>query len=252
MLLKKRGHNVVVVEKEDEAGGLLRAASVPIAKQDLTKVVKFLKRRLESVGVEIKYNTEVTKELLEKEYKDYEVIASLGASPIVLDKFKGFKQTLIADDILMGRSFPGRKIVIVGGGSVGCELADYLAPMVHDLAPRNREVIIIEAAPALMMKDAGAGRSSLIRRMMNKGIKMITNATLTNVSEKEITYVVNGEEVTINDADTLVFAVGYKPNLGLVDALKELNIPYHLVGDADKVGSLKEAIFTGYEVARKL
>ena len=74
----------------------------------------------------------------------------------------------------MGRSFPGRKIVIIGGGSVGCELADYLAPMVNDLAPRNRDITIIEAAPALIMKDAGAGRSSLVRRMMNKGINMIT------------------------------------------------------------------------------
>ena len=249
---KKRGHNVVVVEKEDEAGGLLRAASVPIAKQDLTKVVKFLKRRLENVGVEVKYGVEVTKELLETEYKDYEVVLSVGASPIFLDKFAGFKQTLIADDVLMGRSFPGRKIVIIGGGSVGCELADYLAPMVHDLAPRNRDITVIEAAPALMMRDARAGRSSLIKRMMNKGINMITNATLTEVSETTITYVVNNETKVITDADTLIFAVGYRPNTKLVSTLDELGIKYHLVGDAEKVGSLKEAIFTGYEVARKL
>ena len=249
---KKRGHNVVVLEKEEEAGGLLRAASVPIAKQDLTKVIKFLKRRLQSADVEIKYNCEVTKELLESEYKDYEVVLSSGASPIVLDKLSGFKQTLIADDVLMGRSFPGRKIVIIGGGSVGCELADYLAPMVHDLAPRNRDVTILEAAPALMMKDAGAGRSSLIRRMMNKGIKMITNAQVTSVSETEIKYVVDGNNCSIKDADTLIFAVGYKPNRKLEETLQDLGIKYHLIGDVDKVASLKEAIFTGYEVARKL
>ena len=249
---KKRGHNVVVVEKEGEVGGLLRAASVPIAKQDLTKVIKFLKRRLESVNVEIKYNTELTKELLENEYKGYEVVLSAGSKPIFLDKFANFKQTLIADDVLMGRSFPGRKIVILGGGSVGCELADYLAPMVHDLAPRNREVIIIEAMPAVMMKDAGAGRSALVKRMMSKGIQMITNATLLETTNDTIKYSVNGEEFVINDADTLIFAVGYRPNVTLVEELDKLGVKYHLIGDANKVASLKEAISSGYEVARKI
>ena len=145
-----------------------------------------------------------------------------------------------------------KKIVIIGGGSVGCELADYLAPMVHDLAPRNREVIIIESMPAVMMKDAGAGRSSLVKRMMNKGIQMITGATLTRTSETEIEYVVNNETKVIKDADTLVFAVGYRPNLKLKDDLESLGMKYHLVGDAEKVASLKEAIISGYEVARKL
>ena len=249
---KRRGHNVVVLEKEDEAGGLLRAASVPVAKQDLTKVIKFLKRRLDNVGVKINYNVEVTKELLENKYKDYEVVLSVGASPIVLDKFSNFKQTLIADDVLMGRSFPGRKIVILGGGSVGCELADYLAPMVHDLAPRNREIIVIESALAMMSKDAGAGRSSLIRRMMQKGIQMITNATLTRTSETEIEYVINGQSYIINDADTLIFAVGYRPNNKLKEVVEQLGNKCHLIGDASKVASLKEAISSGYEVAKEI
>ena len=249
---KKRGHNVVVVEKENEAGGLLRAASVPIAKQDLTKVIKFLRRRLESVNVNIIYNTEVTKELIENKYKGYEVILSVGSKPVFLDKFANFKQTLIADDVLMGRSFPGRKIVILGGGSVGCELADYLAPMVHDLAPRNRDITIIESMPALMMKDSGAGRSAVIKRLMNKGVNMITGANLIETTSDTIKYEVKGQEHVISDADTLIFAVGYRPNLTLKEALDEMGVTYHLVGDAEKVASLKEAITTGYEVARKI
>ena len=249
---KKRGHNVVVLEKENEAGGLLRAASVPIAKQDLTKVIKFLRRRLESVNVNIIYNTEVTKELIENKYKGYEVILSVGSKPVFLDKFANFKQTLIADDVLMGRSFPGRKIVILGGGSVGCELADYLAPMVHDLAPRNRDITIIESMPALMMKDSGAGRSAVIKRLMNKGVNMITGANLIETTSDTIKYEVKGQEHVISDADTLIFAVGYRPNLTLKEAIDEMGVTYHLVGDAEKVASLKEAITTGYEVARKI
>ena len=65
------------------------------------------------------------------------------------------------------------RFVILGGGSVGCETADYLAPIVHDKAPRNREIIIIEAMKEVMMKDAGAGRAALVQRMMTKPYQLV-------------------------------------------------------------------------------
>lgn len=56
----KRGHHVVLCEKEEEPGGLLRIAAVPIAKQDLTKVVKYMMGKLRAYGVEIRGNCQVT------------------------------------------------------------------------------------------------------------------------------------------------------------------------------------------------
>lgn len=123
---KKRGHEVVLCEKSNELGGLLRIAAVPISKQELCKVIKFMARRLQNEGIEVRMNCEVTPEMLETEFKDYEVVCSIGAKPKEIESFKQFKQTMTADDILAGRTFPGRKIVILGGGSVGCETADYL------------------------------------------------------------------------------------------------------------------------------
>ena len=69
---KKRGHEVVLCEKSNELGGQLRLAAVPIAKQELCKVIKFMIRRLDHEGVEVRLNTEVTKEMLENEFKDLE------------------------------------------------------------------------------------------------------------------------------------------------------------------------------------
>ena len=84
----KRGHHVVLCEKEESLGGQLRLAAVPIAKQDLTKVIKFMIRRLEQSDVEIRLNCPVTKEMLETEFKDYEVIASAGAKSIEIEPFR--------------------------------------------------------------------------------------------------------------------------------------------------------------------
>lgn len=251
-IAKKREHHVVLCEKQGELGGLLRLAAVPIGKQDLARVIKFMRRRLEEVDVEIRLNTEVTAEMLQNEFAGYEVVASTGAAPIVIKPFTGFKQWMTADDILAGRAFPGRKVVIIGGGSVGCETADYLAPIVNDRFPRNRDITVIEMADEIMLKEAGAVRSNLVLRMMKKGIHIITKATVDSVEESAIHYTQGGNSYVIDDADTLVFAAGYKVDPAMEEMLKEAGVTYHMVGDAGTVGNLKDAISTGYETARKL
>ena len=242
---KKRGHEVVLCEKENELGGLLRLAAVPISKQELCKVIKFMARRLNNEGIDVRLGCEVTPQMLETEFKDYEIICSTGAKPKEIEAFKQFKQTMTADDILSGRKFPGRKIVILGGGSVGCETADYLAPLVNDLFPANRDVTVIEMTGSLMTGEGGAAKSRLTQRLMSKGVKLLLNAQVKKVDESTITYEQDGEEHTIKDADTLVFAVGYTPT----------KVEYenaHYIGDCDKVGNLKDAIGEAYQLAKSL
>ncbi len=96
------------------------------------------------------------------------MIISNGAYPIVIQPFTAFKHWATADDILSGKAFPGCKIVIIGGGSVGCETADYLAPLVYDRLPRDRKVTVIEMAPEIMETETSPGRSLLVQRMMKK------------------------------------------------------------------------------------
>ena len=239
----KRGHHVVLCEKDDKLGGEMNLAAVPIAKQDLTLVIKYMAHKLE--GVDVRLNTEVTLEMLKNEFKDYEVIAGTGASPIVINPFTQFKSWMTADDVLAGRAFPGRKIVIIGGGSVGCETADYLAPLINDLFPRNRDVTVLEMANGVMMNESGPGRSLLVRRMMQKGIKIITSAKVESVTETEINYTQDDMTHTIKDADTLIFAAGYKKN-------PASGLNYHMIGDAHEIGNIKTAITEGYNIAKDL
>ena len=249
---KKRGHHVVLCEAGQELGGQIHLAAVPIGKQDLTKVVQYMSHRLETSGVEVRLNTSVTKELLENEFKGYEVIAGTGAKANIIPAFTGFKQWMTADDILAGKQFPGRKIVIIGGGSVGCELADYLAPLLNDRFIRNRDITILEMAKEIMMTESGAGRSLLVQRMVGKGIKIECEAKVTAVTEDTITYEQHGKEYVITDADTLVFANGYHIESTVEDMLKEAGVMYYLIGDGHKVGNIKDAISESYQVAKAL
>lgn len=246
----KRGHHVVLCEKDDKLGGEMNLAAVPIAKQDLTLVIKYMAHKLE--GVDVRLNTEVTLDMLKNEFKDYEVIAGTGASPIVINPFTQFKSWMTADDVLAGRAFPGRKIVIIGGGSVGCETADYLAPLINDLFPRNRDVTILEMANGVMMNESGPGRSLLVRRMMEKGVKIITSAKVDSVTETEINYTQDDVTHTIKDADTLIFAAGYKKNPAVEEMLEESGLNYHMIGDAHEIGNIKTAITEAYNLTKDL
>ena len=249
---KRRGHHVVLCEQGGELGGQLRIAAVPIAKQDLTHVTKYMTRKLEQAGVEVRLNCPVTEDLLRGEFAGYEVIAAPGAKPIVPEALTGFKQWMTADDVLAGRAFPGRKVVLLGGGSVGCETADYLAPLVNDLFPRNREITVLEMAGGVMLNESGPGRSLLVQRMMRKGVRLICGAKVERVEKSAIHYTRDGQEHVITDADTLVLAVGYRPDGRLEELLKACGMICHIIGDGQKAGNLKDAITQGYQIARDL
>lgn len=251
-VLKKRGHEVVLCEAKSELGGQLHLACVPIGKQELTKIVKYMANRLNKMDVDVRLNTVVTKELIEKEFSDYEIVSTFGSKPNIIKPFTIFKDAVTADDILSGKKFPGRKIVIIGGGSVGCELADYLAPLLNDRFPRNRDITVLEMAKEVMLAETGAGRSLLVQRMLNKGIKIHSDAKVIEVTENTISYEQNGQVYCINDADTLVFAVGYHVDKEYKEMIESLPNPHYFIGDCNKVASIKEAITDAWNVTKEL
>ena len=230
----------------------MRIAAVPIAKQDLCRVIKFQAHRLEQAGVEVVLGRRLTAEDIKRDYAGYEVVAAYGADPIVPASMTGFKQVCTADDILYGRVHPGKKIVIVGGGSVGCETADYLAPLVNDLAKANRDITLIEMTDVLAANESGAGRAVLITRMIGKGVHTLTGARVTEVTEETIAYEKDGTMHVIDDADTLVLALGYRTNTQLVDSLGAAGFTVHAIGDAEKPGNIRDAIGAAYAVAKGL
>lgn len=250
LVAAKRGHQVVLCEKSDSLGGALKLACVPIGKQEITKVIQNMAYRLDVNHVDVRLNCEVTLEQLQNEFKDYEVVAACGAKANTIKPFEVFKQTMTADEILKGTAFPGRKIVIIGGGSVGCELADYLAPLVNDRFPRNRDITVLEMASEVMLQESGPGRSLLVQRMQDKGIHIEVGAKVIACDTNTITYEQKGVQYTIDDADTLVFANGYHVDTTIEEMLKTANVSYHLIGDGNKVGNLKDAIHQGWQLMK--
>lgn len=239
-----RGHEVVLCEANSKLGGQLNIAAVPIGKNDLCKVVKYMVNRLKETNVDIRLNTKVTNEMLNEEFKDYVVLGTTGATPKEIETFKAFGNTMTADEVLSGQKFPGKKIIVIGGGSVGCETADYLAPLINDLFPANRDVSIIEMTNQLMVGEGGPAKSKLTRRLMEKGVHIHLNSKVVDVKENSVVYEFEGKEYTLV-GDTLIFAVGY--NSKPIEDERVIQI-----GDANKVGNLKDAIADAYAKAKTI
>ena len=97
----------------------------------------------------------------------------------------------------------------------------------------------------LMTGESGATKSLLTRRMMEKGVKIELDSKITYVDETTIKYEKNNQEYVLNDVDTLVFAVGYQPISSPIENA-------HLIGDCQKVGTLKDAISQAYQITKEI
>ncbi|MCB2289089.1 NAD(P)/FAD-dependent oxidoreductase [Clostridium sp. CS001] len=248
----KRGHDVTLVEKDTLLGGQMVAASYPIAKNDVGKALKYFINRTTKAGVKILLEKTLTAADIKKDYVGYEIILATGATPIMPKGLLGHKHASTAPDVLLGKVCIGKNVVIIGGGSVGCETADFIAPLVKDRHPRNKEVTIIEMRDNIILDDTSLSRSLLVQRLENKGVNILCNAKVERVLEDSLIYSVNGTEYRLENIDNVVIAVGSSMNNQLSNALVEMGISFQSIGDGNCIGKFKQALKDGFEVGKSI
>ena len=143
----------------------------------------------------------------------------------------------------------GQKVVIVGGGLVGCEIA-------LDEANHGKNVTVVEALDDIMAAG-GAGapypnRQMIVDLFENKGVTVLTNTKLVEVTDEGALVEKTDGSKELLKADTVVSALGFRPAPNLKEEWKELNIPMYEVGDATGAGTILKAIWDAYEVANNL
>ena len=248
-----RGHRVTLMEKSTKLGGQLLAASFPPTKQEFSCLVKYLAAQACKAGVKIELNRNVTPEDID-EFRPDAVVMATGGLPEISPRFCGRDRKNIVSswDVLTGQVLPGRKILVIGGGSTGCETADFLAHPLDDLSPRGNRVTIMEMLDNVCLDDLSPRRSSLILRLRQKGVKILTQARVTEILEDGVIYLHNEEAKTLRGIDTIVLAVGTRPNQVLAEQMKGKAIPTWVIGDASDPRNAVHAIAEGAEIGRKL
>jgi 2,4-dienoyl-CoA reductase (NADPH2) len=242
-----RGHKVTLFEKSDKLGGALHAAGAPSVKDGIGYFRDYLIRQMKREGIEIKLNTEVDNSIIEKERPDAVIVAT-GATPIIPD-IPGItgKNVVMAADVLTGKKSVGSKVVIVGGGMVGCEVADFL----HEEKGKT-DITILEMLPKVAI-EVGPTLRWVVRKRLNEfKIKIKTNARISEITVRGVTSVC-AAATEVFDADTVVIAAGYEPCDKLARAIEgKAGVSVQVVGDCDKVAKIAEAVESGFRAALKV
>ena len=245
-ILAKRGHKVEVYEKNSTAGGTFRLAMVPPFKQDFGKAIFVFETLLKKFGGRIHYDTEVTEETLAQLQAD-ELILATGCQPLI-PAIPGLNENRIktANGILGGKDIiSGKKVLVIGGGLVGCETAEFLN-LYHN------EITIIDMMPKLAKDCVGRVRSVLLERLKKSGACMMTDVRVTEILKDGVRAERLGEELILDGYDELVLSLGARSYNPLEEAAKKYFTKVHVIGDAARARDAKYAIYEGARLALEL
>ena len=240
-ILARKGHEVVLFEKTDKLGGQLNiAAKSPLA-YEFENVGKYFMNVLPKLGVTVKYNTEADVETVLNQNPDIVVIA-VGASPLI-PQIPGVENAVTAFDVLLGSADVGDRVVVVGGGGVGCDTA-------AKLADEGKNVTIVEMLEKIGADIGVSTRWTVLMYLREKGVKMLTKTKAVEIKPNAV--VVESEDgVKEIECDTAVLAVGTKPNDGLYESLKD-KVEVYRIGDCVEPRKALDAIHEAANLALKL
>ena len=260
-IAKEKGHEVTLYEAGDVLGGNMRLAAYPPGKGDITGMIRSYIVKCEKAGVNIKMNTKVTAQMLKEDTPDAVILAT-GSETLVLPFIKGIHNPDIVYgvDCLEGTRPVGHKVLVVGGGMVGAETADFLAEQGH-------EVSVIEMRDAIGPDVIHEHRIFLMEAFEKYGIEQITSAAVSEIFSDGVSYknAADKSDETIYEArgfDTVVLSMGFSSRYthrdgqnvvyDFADELKDIVPEVHVVGDAVRARRALDATKEAYDVALKL
>ncbi|NTV89898.1 MAG: FAD-dependent oxidoreductase, partial [Clostridiales bacterium] len=235
----ERGHKVTLTEKSDKLGGVLWFSETDKHKEDLKRYKDSLICRIKRLGVKVELGTEADAAYIEGKKADA-VICAVGAEPVV-PRIKGIENALHALTAYSDFDKLGQKIVIIGGGLIGCETGYLLADL-------GKTVHIIELLDDVAKDGNDSHRRALIPRM-KKTLTWEVNSRCVEVTPNGVTVEDKECNQRFIDADTIIYAVGMKPKTSLVDSLRNSAAWFVPVGDCVSARRIEQAVYEGFMAA---
>jgi len=236
-----RGHHVTLYEKNDRLGGHLIEASVPDFKYDIKRLLEWYETQLKKLKVDISLNSEVTPEFIRKNKDKWDVIVIATGSVPLIPEIPGVDKEIVVtcSDLLLGKKKSGKDVVIIGGGSEGCETAVWLAK-------QGKSVTIVEMLPEVAKDLWESNHMMLLEMLKENGVKIIVNAYVQEIAEDGVIIIDKNFKKSMIKCDTVVLATGLKPKRDLYDALTGEIAELYLIGDCKEPHKIHHAIWDGF------
>jgi len=238
IVLTKRGHKVTIYEKSNKLGGVFVAAAAPSFKVEDKKLLAWYSKQLKDLHIEVKFNKEI-KDINEISADEYIIATGAKARRI---RMENADKAIYAVDYLNGAKV-GNRVLVIGGGLTGCEIA-------YDLFNKGHTPTIVEMKNDLIaVRGVCLANSSYLREFfaLNK-VNVHLNSSLARIDKNNVAIIkeITGKEFKI-PFDSIITSIGYIPN-----PLTKKSKHVHLVGDCDSVANLKKVIWQAWDVAMKI
>jgi len=242
----QRGFEVSLWEKNQRTGGIMSAAGAPSFKADVKAQVDYLTRQVKKHAIDLQLGKEATAEDVKAFNPDFVVVAA-GANPVVIP-VPGHDKPHVstAVPVLLKEKEVGQRVVVVGGGEVGCELSS-------ELRLQGKDVTMIELLDDILLTaDHFVANDQNIRYLVeHSGTNILCSTKLTEILDDGVIVERNGEMEKI-PCDSVVFAAGFRADHSLYKAIKATGVECIQVGDNIKPGKIIDAIHQSYHAIRVL
>lgn len=227
-ILALRGHKVTLLEKNQELGGNFRIAAYPTGKGQLTEAVRSMIVRCENAGVAIRTGVEADETVLKAFCPDAIVLAT-GSNPLIL-RIPGLSECgfMTAQELLDGKRSAGRKALVVGGGMVGCEAAEFLAE-------RGHEVSVIEMKDVIAADVTPESRRYMFEVFREHNVGLYPGAKVGQFYTDGVDYTLaDGTPDSLRGFDSIVLAMGSRANAALKETAEAVCTQVLVIGEAAK------------------
>lgn len=238
----KRGHRVILCEKTDQLGGILKGEQAIPFKYEMYELGVTLTKLAKDAGVDIRLNTTVTKEYAEKENVDALIVA-VGSEPLV-PPIPGLKdnQVIVVNDYYLAKDKVGDQVVVFGGGLAGCEAA------IH-LAREGKNVHLIEMRAELAPDANVRHRPILLQEIEKNKIQVHTGYTGIRVTEAGVVCIDSAGEELLVPGTTVICALGQRARRNVVEDLIDCAPYVAQIGDCVNASNITNAVYQGYHAA---
>ena len=227
-ILALRGHKVTLLEKNQELGGNFRIAAYPTGKGQLTEAVRSMIVRCENAGVDIRTGVEADEAVLRSLSPDAIVLAT-GSNPLIL-RIPGLSECgfMTAQELLDGKRSAGRKALVVGGGMVGCEAAEFLDE-------RGHEVSVIEMKDVIAADVTPESRRYMFEAFREHNVGLYPGAKVGQFYTDGVDYTLaDGTPDSLRGFDSIVLAMGSRANAALKETAEAVCTQVLVIGEAAK------------------
>lgn len=238
----RRGHEVILCDKNEEVGGILIGEKAIPFKYEMYKLGVSLGKLAKEEGVKIRLNTLVDKEYVEKEGADVLIVA-VGSEPLVppIDGLDG-DNVIVVNDYHNKKEQVEDSVVVLGGGLAGCEMA------IH-FAREGKSVNLVEMNDELAPDSNIRHRPLLLAEIQNSGINVYKNHKGIKVTDEGVLCKNTDSEDIMIQGKTIICALGQKSRRDLVNQLVDSAPIVMTIGDCSKVSNITTAIYQGHHAA---